>query len=136
MEVKKIKKTIVFLIFAGLCISSYLAYYKINANPFACSFGGCDKVQNSTYSMFLNIPVAAWGMLYYVTLLILYLRQSTHLTKFWLLWGIGFSTYLTALEIFVIHAICGWCMTSYFIILTIAYLVYKKDKLPNVDISS
>ncbi|NMC40368.1 MAG: vitamin K epoxide reductase, partial [Bacteroidales bacterium] len=28
------------------------------------------------------------------------------------LFGVGFSIYLTCLELFTIHAVCTWCLTS------------------------
>lgn len=136
MENKKTKKLIVFLIFIGICISSYLTYYKLNADPWACSFGGCDKVQNSKYSIMFGLPVATWGIVYYIALLVTYLRKWELITKLWLVWGIVFSTYLTYLEIFEIKAICGWCALSYLIIILITYFYFKKEKLPNDNISS
>jgi uncharacterized membrane protein len=135
MENKKAKKLIVFLIFIGLGISGYLTYYKLNASPWACNFGGCDKVQNSKYSIMFGLPVATWGIIYYIALLITYLRKWELLTKLWLAWGIIFSTYLTYIEISKIHAICGWCALSYLIIIIITYLYFKKEKLSNDNIS-
>lgn len=137
MENKKIKKLIVFLIFAGLTVSGYLTYYKLNSNPFACSFGGCDKVQNSEYSVMFGIPVAAWGMFYYIALLVLFLKRWEFLTKAWLIWGNIYSAYLTFIEITIIKAICGWCALSFAIIILITYLYFKfkERSLPNDNIS-
>jgi uncharacterized membrane protein len=47
--------------------------------------------------------------------------------------GVGFTAYLTYLELFVIHAICRWCVGSAAIILSIfvvALLEYRRVSRP------
>jgi uncharacterized membrane protein len=70
----------------------------------------------------LRIPVAAWGVAFYATAFVIALAgtqerfaESRRLS--WLLfgltgWGVLFSAYLTALELFVIHGICLYCVSS------------------------
>lgn len=134
MENKKNRKWILILTFLGIIVSSYLTYYRVTTNPLTCNFGSCDIVQKSEYSVMMGVPVSVLGMIYYVMLLILLFKFRGIFTKLWVIWGVLFSTYLTVIEIFVIKAICGWCITSFAIILLIAFLYFKKGK-PARDLS-
>jgi uncharacterized membrane protein len=71
--------------------------------------------------MFFGVPVAAWGLATYLALLVLALvsvqREGLERPLAWLLvavsgWSVLFSAWLTSKEMFVIHAICIWCVTS------------------------
>ena len=108
---------------AGVAIATYLTLYKAGViGELACSVGSCETVNTSKWATFLGLPVAAWGLGYYVLLLGVTLvgvqeRWSTSLTLSRVLlgltlWGVVFSAWLTYLELFVIHAICVWCVTS------------------------
>ena len=111
---------------AGVFIALYLYLHKLGIiGQLACGTGGCETVQLSPYSRFLGIPVPLIGLGGYGTLLFLSLRalQQPDDAR-WpqlLLWlagiGVGFSAYLTYLELFVIHAICRWCVGSAIVIL-------------------
>jgi len=121
------------LALAGLGVSGYLTWTHLTNQAIAC--GGsqdCDLVQQSAYSAVLGIPVALLGMLAYATLLaLLFLRGR--LPEAWdayiplavfgiSLIGVLYSAYLTYLEIYVIHAICRWCVSSAVIITAIFFL--------------
>jgi uncharacterized membrane protein len=119
-----------FLSLAGLLISGYLYLYKIGAiGSLACGTGGCETVQLSSWSRFAGVEVSLIGVLGYATLLGLSLAsvQAGPGNARWpvraleLAAGIGviFTAYLTYLELFVIHAICRWCVASGAIILAI-----------------
>ena len=80
------------------------------------------------YSALFEIPVAVYGVGFYFILLFMNINFESHKTirkifPFWILWGILFSTYLTYLELFIIKAICMWCVISFANIITI-YAVY------------
>ena len=120
----KNRKFRLLLVLAGLAISIYLTYLKTNSNPFWCDFGQCGVVQTSSYSVLFGIPVASWGAAYYVALGALILKNAKKPLGWILMWGIAFSTYLTYIEIFVLKAICGWCVLSFAIILLISFLNY------------
>lgn len=115
---------------AGLFISAYLYLYKIGKiGGLACGAGGCETVQLSQWSRFAGVDVALIGILGYAGLLALSLAalQPMLAARRWpalllvTLTGIGvlFTVYLTYLELFVIHAICRWCVASGLIILMI-----------------
>ena len=115
---------------AGLFISAYLYLYKIGRiGSLACGTGGCETVQLSPWSSIAGVDVALIGVLGYAGLLALTLAalQPGLVAHRWLanllaaLAGVGvlFTVYLTYLELFVIHAICRWCVASGCVILAI-----------------
>jgi len=108
---------------AGVAIAAYLTMYKTGViGQLVCSVGSCETVNTSKWSTFLGLPVAAWGLGFYLLLLGVTLvgvqeRWSASLALSRVLlgltvWGVVFSAWLTYLELFVIHAICVWCVTS------------------------
>ncbi|HSN78551.1 MAG TPA: vitamin K epoxide reductase family protein [Anaerolineae bacterium] len=111
------------LILAGIGIASYLTYVKLfDIKPYCAGVGDCEAVQTSPYAELLGVPVAIWGLLSYLGLLALYLvkrsdwrgfgRFARQLTFLATLVGVMYSAYLTYLELFVINAICPWCVAS------------------------
>jgi uncharacterized membrane protein len=113
---------------AGLFISAYLYLYKIGKiGTLACGTGGCETVQLSPWSRVAGIEVSLIGVVGYafLTALSLAALQPGLAARRWpgtlltALAGVGvaFTMYLTGLELFVIHAICRWCVGSAAIIL-------------------
>lgn len=107
----------------GLFISVYLTLYKAGIiGVLACGAGSCEAVQLSRWATFLGLPVAAWGAGYYALVFALAFAGVQHrwaesrgLALALLVvtgWGVLFSAWLTYLELFVIHAICRWCVVS------------------------
>jgi uncharacterized membrane protein/thiol-disulfide isomerase/thioredoxin len=107
----------------GLGVSIYLAYVEINHVEAVCGpVGHCNIVQSSPYAQIVGIPVAVLGLLNFVAIIVLWAIQkysdgplanlSTLALVGLTIFGTGFSIYLTMLEIFVIQAICAWCLSS------------------------
>jgi uncharacterized membrane protein len=122
---------------AGLFISAYLYLYKIGKiGSLACGTGGCETVQWSPWSRVGGIEVSLIGLLGYafllaVSLLSLQPALGSRRTPSLLLAGLSgiavlFTGYLTYLELFVIHAICRWCVASAVIIFAL-FLVALLD---------
>ena len=114
----------------GVFVALYLYLFKIGRiGALACGTGGCETVQLSRYARFLGIEVSLIGVIGYVGLLALALwalrpglaNRRWPATLLSVLSGIGvvFAVYLTWLELFVIHAICRWCVGSALIITAI-----------------
>jgi uncharacterized membrane protein len=113
---------IALLALVGLFISLYLLLYHLGFyGVLACGAGSCDVVQASRYADFLGLPVPAWGVAWYGAVLVLSLVQQARRTADGLLarlldlaalGGLAFSIYLTAIELFVLHAVCLWCVVS------------------------
>jgi uncharacterized membrane protein len=124
------RMTAALLSLAGFFISAYLYLYKIGKiGTLACGTGGCETVQLSQWSRFGGLEVSLIGLLGYALLLGLTLVALQHppssrsrpMTLLLIFSGLGvaFTGYLTYLELFVIHAICRWCVGSAVIILGI-----------------
>jgi uncharacterized membrane protein len=108
---------------AGFFIALYLHLYKIGKiGSLACGTGGCETVQLSSYASFLGFGVALIGVIGYavmflVAMLVLQPRfagASWPLRAMVVLSGgaVLFALYLTYLELFVIEAICRYCVVS------------------------
>lgn len=109
---------------AGLAIALYLSYVEgAKAQAICGPVGDCNTVQSSRYAMiFETIPVGLFGALGYIGILVAWFLQRSRksslaeiarpalfgMTAF----GVLYSIYLTYLEIFVIHAVCIWCLSS------------------------
>ncbi|MEE8267446.1 MAG: vitamin K epoxide reductase family protein [Gemmatimonadales bacterium] len=114
----------------GVFVSSYLYLYKIGKiGTMACGTGGCEAVQTSEWAQFLGVEVSLIGLLGYLGLFLVALaglqpplvaRRSVALLLVAMSGlGVAFAIYLTALEVFVIHAICRWCVGSAVIIILV-----------------
>jgi uncharacterized membrane protein len=125
------------LALAGIFISLYLTLYKIGIiGELSCSIGSCETVNTSKWSRFLGLPVAAWGLLFYLDVFAVALVGTMRRFEFepaisFVLVGeaavgVLFSAWLTYLELGVIHAICIWCVTSA-VIVTVIFLVSFAD---------
>lgn len=111
------------LALVGFFVALYLALYKTGViGTLACGAGGCETVQTSRWAAFLGLPVAVWGVGFYALVFALAFigtlerwAESTTLPLIMVVltgWGVLFSGWLTYLELFVIHAICRWCVVS------------------------
>jgi uncharacterized membrane protein len=117
------RQAIAVLCLGGIFVSAYLWMFKLGLmGTIACGGGGCVTVQLSPYARFLGVDVALIGLLGY--LVMLGLAMTSLQPRFaaggwpvqWLALLSGgaflFALYLTWLELFVIHAICRWCVAS------------------------
>jgi uncharacterized membrane protein len=101
----------------GTCVAGYLTYvHYAGLRPFCAGGGhGCERVQSSSYAKLGGIPVAVLGLAGYVAIAaaLLAAGERARLAAAALaVTGFGFSAYLTYLELFVIDAICQWCVAS------------------------
>jgi uncharacterized membrane protein len=108
---------------AGLFVALYLALYKLGyIGTLVCAVGSCETVQTSRWAALFGIPVAVWGVAFYIAVLGVALAglspalaDSHRLSRLLVAMtgtGVLFSLWLTYLELFVIHAICMWCVVS------------------------
>jgi uncharacterized membrane protein len=106
----------------GLGVASYLTYVHYAGFGALVCVGGhaghssCQTVQSSAWSKLDGVSVALLGLIGYVFIVGSLLapdREETRLATLGLtLVGFGFSAYLTYRELFSIHAICEWCVSS------------------------
>jgi len=117
------RQTLALLAVVGICIALYLTLYKVGViGVLSCSLGSCETVNTSKWSTLLGIPVAAWGLGAYVALLLLAMigsgearEASVPISRLIVAlagWSVLFSAFLTYQELFVIHAICVWCLSN------------------------
>ena len=102
---------------AGLLISAYLTWVHFARVAPVCvgGSGACETVQSSRYAEVLGVPVSVLGLVGYASLLFsatLKGEVGVYLGFLTALIGVLFSAYLTYLEVFVIHALCQWCVAS------------------------
>jgi uncharacterized membrane protein len=117
----------------GVFVAAYLTLYKIGViGELTCSIRGCETVNSSRWATFLGFPVASWGVAFYVATFVVaalgtraaYENERNFSQALALMSGIGvaFSLWLTYLELFVIHAVCMWCVISAVIVTAIFIL--------------
>jgi uncharacterized membrane protein len=108
---------------AGLADAGYLTWYHYDPAVRVCVVtSGCETVNTSAYAAAGPIPVAVIGVAGYLLILgALVLGRwgspsvragARYATYGMALVGAGFSLYLTAVEVLVLHAICTWCVCS------------------------
>ncbi|RME74411.1 MAG: vitamin K epoxide reductase family protein [Chloroflexi bacterium] len=118
---------LIILSIAGIGVSAYLLWgYTTPGATLACGGShGCETVKNSAYASLFGIPMPVYGLVIYLGLLALLIAQNhpasveRNLSPYIglaifgaSLVGVLFSAYLTYLELYVILAICYWCVAS------------------------
>jgi uncharacterized membrane protein len=101
---------------AGIGVAAYLTYVHYKPAALICTVGGgCETVQDSKYAVLAGIPVAVLGLAAWVSALVLTILNSElarMLTAALALAALAFAVYLVILQLFVIDAICVWCMAN------------------------
>lgn len=130
----------------GIGVAGYLTYSHYDEGALVCAIGSCHTVQNSPYAVIAGIPISILGLGMYLAVIGLGLLRRTRtdwsqpatMASFAaVLAGTIYAGYLTYLELFVIKAICQWCVIS--AILTVGLLVTEGTilwRLLNADLSA
>ncbi len=102
-------------------VSAYLTAIHYDEGLLVCGLSDCHTVQTSDYAEILGVPVALLGLgMYAAVLALVALRWArpgltvavTAATFGLALAGTIFAGYLTYVELFVLEAICQWCVVS------------------------
>lgn len=151
VKAKKIALIILTLIGFFTSVKLTIIYINANFNPYAlpsfCSINSvidCDSVAKTTFSQFLGIPLAIWGLCLYLFILFLcmvdYLKKIKFLSflevfknpwsYIFCLTALSFciSMILAGISLFEIKKICILCFLTYFLDLSIALLSRSWDK--------
>jgi uncharacterized membrane protein len=100
----------------GLGIATYLTIVHYAGEAPVCAIAhGCATVQKSDYAKLAGIPVALLGIVGYVGILASLIRDdesSRTAAAFFSIAGLGFSGWLTYVEVGKLDAICIWCVGS------------------------
>lgn len=109
---------------AGIGVAGYLTYVETTSVQAICGpIGDCNAVQNSPYArVFGVLPVGILGLIGYAAILIAWLIQKFRRDRWadyanlallgMAVFGTLYSIYLTYLELWVIRAVCVWCVSS------------------------
>ena len=124
-KMKLIKSRSFFIIllilsFLGFLDSTYLTilHYK-NAFPPCSVTSGCEEVLTSPYSVLGPMPLALYGSVFYLAVIVLSLILITNYKKLYLnilypLVFVGFivSVILFLIQAFILHSFCQYCVIS------------------------
>ena len=125
----------------GLLVSGYLSVVELGGGVPTCGpIKGCEEVALSEYAWIGPVPVAVFGVILSVALLTLALawwRTDIYgllLGHYGLsLVGVVFDGYFLYLQVFVIGAVCIWCVTyevSLLLRFLIAFVVWYRQPKP------
>jgi len=137
----KLQKVAIIAAFLGLLDALYLLVIKLTEEPALCiqGLGDCWSVNTSKYSEIYGIPVSLLGALAFLAIVLNLSLENTSkfLSKYGTLAFFGitltgtiYSAYLTYLEVWVIHAICPFCIISallMLLLLIISIIRLRKD---------
>lgn len=121
------RMTIAAISLAGVFLALYLTLYKLGIiGHLACGLGSCERVNTSRWATFLGLPVAAWGVGFYAATFLVALagtsprwadrREPAIALTIMTIVGVLFTTWLSYLEVYVIGAICRFCVGSAIIV--------------------
>lgn len=131
----------------GLGVALYLTYVETTSAQAICGpVGDCNAVQSSPYAMLFGfLPVGLLGAGGYVAILATWLWQrfgkgrlaslAAPAISGMALFGTLFSIYLTYLELFVIKAVCLWCLSSA-VIITLILVASTGPLLPWITLEA
>lgn len=120
--------TVICLMGLAAAVSLSVSHYRLFTDPAYSSFCAisksinCDTVSQSPFAVLWGVPVAVWGVLAYLSfllLLLLSLGRSAHHQRVWTLlfsMALGFSGYslvLAAISTYVIGSYCILCIALY-----------------------
>ncbi|MBI4185605.1 vitamin K epoxide reductase family protein [Candidatus Berkelbacteria bacterium] len=109
------KTVIGLLALLGLADASYLTFeHYLNQIP-PCTINGCEQVLTSQYATLGGVPIALFGVFFYLMILILSRfesRRSSLALAVISSIGVMTSAGLVYLQVDVIQALCLYCLTS------------------------
>lgn len=124
VRAQRADRMIPWLAALGVVVSLYLAYVEVAFVQAACGpVGSCNTVQSSAYArLFGVLPLGVLGVLFYLSLLAAWgvarrgAGRTAEALRLYILAaafaGTAYSAYLTYVEVFVIRAVCLWCLAS------------------------
>ena len=129
----------------GLGVAGYLTYVETQSVSAVCGpIGDCNSVQTSPYAKVLGVlPVGLLGAFGYIAILVVWFYgrfRSDRLSEYAPLaifgmtfFGTLYSLYLTFIELFVIKAVCIWCLSST-VIITLLMLLSLNPAMQSLEV--
>jgi len=105
----------------GIADAFYLAHASYTGSSLTCAiFEGCNTVARSPYAKIFGVPMSYFGLIFYLYMLGLaaflafdpYSRGQRYAALLYTFIGVCYSAYSLYLQLFVIHAVCIYCLTS------------------------
>ncbi len=117
---KKYSWAIIGMAILGFFDAAWLTVAHYLKVPIPCGIvQGCDIVTTSAYSEIVGVPVALLGALYYLAIIVLTIialeKQRPALLRLisYFTWsGLIASAYFVFIQLFILKAICLWCIGS------------------------
>jgi uncharacterized membrane protein len=130
---RNLRIAIIVLCAIGIADSIYLASIHFESVPLVCSSSGvvdCSQVLHSKYSEIAGIPVALFGLAWFVVMALLALRPIGWAALAWTGIGVASVIYLVYVELFRIDKICLWCTVAHVLVIAILGLVLVLASAP------
>jgi len=113
------RSAVVVLAAIGTAVSAYLTWVHYSGSLALCvGVGGCEAVQTSRFAMIGSVPVALIGLVGMAAILavaLLRLRSDAPWAATALfamsVAATAYVAYLTYIELFVLGAVCPWCVS-------------------------
>jgi uncharacterized membrane protein len=140
VQARNRRLVIIVLTLLGIFVAGYLTWSHYSGEPVYCGgSNSCELVNSSRFAFIGPIPVALIGLIGYLIILALSLippkedRQWPALLIFGgALIGVLLQWYLFGIEVFVLRAICYWCVASQTII-TLIFLLSFPRRAPDLE---
>jgi uncharacterized membrane protein len=126
--------TLLILVFIGLSNAIYLATMTKDGEIPLCTvdgLDGCGAVYTSPYSLLFGIPLSYLGVLYFagmfaISLLLFFIpfHFFMRLSLLGAFFGIILSLYFVYVQVFIINALCAYCLFSAALTILIGGVVY------------
>jgi dihydroorotate dehydrogenase len=131
-DMKNLRYAVLFLAFAGLLDSLFLAnmHYSNIIVPCGTSlFDDCGAVLSSPYAYMFGVPLALIGVVHYLLLfaaafVFIYKKNASSIVYVLSSIGAAASVYFVFLQLVVIGAICTYCMLSAIVSFTIFAILF------------
>jgi len=138
---------IIALALVGFTDSAFLLAKRVSGAPIPCFItSGCDTVSKSPYSVMFGVPLAAWGVLFYLGigfLALLYMDTKNLLIAklIPIATTLGFlsSAYFIYVQKFLIKAFCIYCILSATIstiLFALGIIIWRKLKTDITQLES
>lgn len=117
---KKIAIAMLIIALIGFSDATFLTIKHYNGSKLSCGInGGCNTVTTSGYSQIFGIPVALFGSVYYLIILLSsvgFLDSRKKILAYILSWipiaGLIASAWFVFVQFFILYEICVYCMGS------------------------
>lgn len=134
---KRVVWFLLVLCVIGFFIALYLTFQHYTGGTPNCSLvGGCEVVTTSKYATLFGIPISLFGTLYFFALIVSLFAWLQHKQRMFemiagilIILGAIISCILIAIQVFILDAICIYCMTTDSISIALLFLFfYKRER--------